>query len=153
MHSRTCTLLSTLSAALALATTPAMVGAQPEVPRTEKALGGNLEPGADQPNLRRFYTGYGEQGRFEGKLVCLRSDGGDFIAAEADQCPSDRRVYALDMDSPDVLQPLLATTEQVHDRLRGLIGEQIVIQGRNYPSVGVMAAESVWRENDESELY
>lgn len=101
-----------------------------------------------------FYTGTtpSQPGRFEGKVVCLRSDR-NFAPETASGCSEGSRVLALSMNGGDLVQTLLATTEDAHETLAGSVDQDIVVEGRHYASIGMILVTAVHDEGGGSELY
>lgn len=102
-----------------------------------------------------FYTGTtpSQPGRFEGRVVCLRTDRG-FAAEAADGCQEGARVLALSMNGGDLVQPVLTMTPEAQKALESHVDEEVVIVGKHYASIGMILASGVTSEGKGgSELY
>ena len=102
----------------------------------------------------RFYGGSAltQPGRFEGRVVCLRTDR-NFAVGSATECEDGSRVYALSMNGGDLVQPVLTTTKDAHEALVEHLHRNVVIEGRHYNSIGMILASAVNGEQSGSELY
>lgn len=94
--------------------------------------------------MSEFYAG-GESiqtGSFPGKIVCLRSDR-QFVAAPGEECAAGKRIFALKLEEGDLTQPLLAGSEEVAQQFDEMLGEDVVVQGKFYPSTGMILVASL----------
>jgi hypothetical protein len=97
----------------------------------------------------RFYTSDGpsQPDRFEGRVVCLRTDK-NFAVESASNCPGTSRVIALSMNEGEMVQPVLATNKDVHDDLMEHLDENVIVNGRHYASIGMILATTVTGDDD-----
>jgi hypothetical protein len=96
-------------------------------------------------NVTGFYGGQvaGGQGAYTGKLVCLRNDQRFAVAGAADECPSGRRVYALERSDGETIHPLLANDEQLMNRFDQLRGKDVRVEGKLYEATGMILVSAI----------
>lgn len=129
--------------ALAFLAAAAIGGSSLSVAQEE--VGDIAEP---QPaaGMSQFYIGSTpvKVGSFEGELVDLECD---LARSEevAKQCKREGHRHALSMQDGSIIRPLLAPTEEILQQLNAadMHGEKVRIQGRYYPTTGVILVNSV----------
>jgi len=95
-------------------------------------------PGGEQLGLANFYAGSdAKMGEFKGKLVCLRTDK-SFASTNAEECTANR-IFALSVETPPTVIPLLAANEKAQQQMGQLINQEVVVRGKYYTSVGYIA--------------
>lgn len=91
-------------------------------------------------SMAKFYTGVvGTQGKFPGKLVCLRCDLKP-CDMSTKLCAEEGHRHALSMREGSMIHPLLAGTEKVLERVNSaeLHGKNVTVDGTYYPSTGAI---------------
>jgi hypothetical protein len=144
-----CVMTAFLAMLVALAL-PAPVVLADDVPAAAEPSGDAKvdPPGGDRLELPRHRTGtVGDAGQFPGKLVCLRSKEA-FTPLSASECASGERVYALEVDGSDERHPIQAGSPEIEDQLRGLLGKEVVVQGKYQNATGMLTAASVRARSD-----
>ncbi|HZR81515.1 MAG TPA: hypothetical protein VFD92_10505 [Candidatus Binatia bacterium] len=103
----------------------------------------NIDPPGTESSGVSFFGGLpGGQDQFSGKLLCLRSDK-QFTAAAATEPCSGNRVYAISVESGSLVRPLLPGNEHVSRRLDELLGREVIVSGKDYPSTGMFVASDI----------
>jgi hypothetical protein len=83
----------------------------------------------------------GSVGKFPGKLLCIRMSS-EPIGSPTEQCDKKDHVYVLKMHD-SMVHPLLAGDTQTLDKLPGLVGKEVVVEGNYYESVGMIVAGNI----------
>jgi hypothetical protein len=83
----------------------------------------------------------GSVGEFPGRLLCMRMNR-EPIGAPTDQCDKKDHVYVLAMHD-SMVHPLLAGDPQTLDKLPGLVGKKVVVEGNYYESIGMVLATKI----------
>jgi hypothetical protein len=116
-----------------LVASPASADDPPKVP----------PPGGEVLEMNKHMTGsVGETGQFPGKLVCLRSKE-SFAPLSASECAAGERLYALEMKEGNAMRPIQAGAPGVESQLAGLLGKEVLVQGRFHNSTGMLIAASI----------
>ena len=99
-------------------------------------------PGGD---VTGFWGGQvaGGSGNYQGRLVCLRNDQKFAVVGAAEDCPSGKRVYALQRDDGEMTHPLLAVDQDMLQRFDQLRGQEVRIEGKLYDATGMILVSSI----------
>jgi hypothetical protein len=124
--------------ALAMAVLMLSVTVQAEEPTLPKAA----PPGGDALSLDQYYgDSVSRIGSFPGRLVCVAHDVPG-IHENAAPCGSDK-VYALAIDNPEEVVPLVASSRAASDQFTTLLDQRVVVRGKHYPDRKMIAVASV----------
>jgi hypothetical protein len=108
----------------------------------EAAPNGSAAPGGDTLSLDRYYgDAVSRIGSFPGRLVCV-AIGQPFVPDNAVHCAPDK-VYALSIENPQAVVPLLAASNAASGQLKSLLGTKVVVRGKHYPDKGMIAVASL----------
>jgi hypothetical protein len=98
-------------------------------------------PGGD---VTGFWGGQvGGSGNYRGRLVCLRNDQKFAIVGAAEECPSGRRVYALQRADGEATHPLLAADATMLQRFDELRGQDVNVEGKLYDATGMILVSAI----------
>lgn len=105
-------------------------------------------PGGD---VTGFWGGQvaGGSGTYSGRLVCLRNDQKFAVVGAAEECPSGKRVYALQRADGEMTHPLLAADGAMLQRFDELRGRDVQVEGKLYEATGMILASAITPENDD----
>lgn len=112
------------------------VHAQPGTPSPAAA-----PPGGDPLSLDQYYGDSSQIGSFPGKLVCIASDV-PVVPENATACGPDK-IYALAIDNPEVVVPLIGSARAAADKFPLLLDKAVVVRGKHYPDKKLIAAASI----------
>lgn len=85
----------------------------------------------------------GASGQYRGRLVCLRNDQKFAVVGAAEECPSGKRVYALQRSDGEMIHPLLANDAQMLQRFDEMRGQDVQIEGKLYESTGMILVSAI----------
>ena len=103
-------------------------------------------PGGDTLSLDRYYgDAVSRIGSFPGRLVCVAT-AQPFVPDNAVRCAPDK-VYALSIENPQAVLPLLAASNAASGQLKSLLGTKVVVRGKHYPDKGMIAVASLESAN------
>lgn len=106
-----------------------------------------VQPGPPGGDVTGFWGGQvAGKGNYSGRLVCLRSDQKFAVTGPAEDCPSGRRVYALERADGAAVHPLLATNEQMMSRFDAMRGRVVSIEGKLYEATGMILVSAITDE-------
>jgi hypothetical protein len=99
-------------------------------------------PGGD---VTGFWGGQvaGGSGNYAGRLVCLRNDQKFAVVGPADECPSGKRVYALQRADGEMTHPLLAADAAMLQHFDELRGQEVRIEGKLYDATGMILVSAI----------
>lgn len=99
-------------------------------------------PGGD---VTGFYGGQvaGGSDSYDGRLVCLRNDQKFAVVGPAEECPSGKRVYALQRSDGETTHPLLASDEAMLQRFDSMRGRKVQVQGKLYDATGMILVSAI----------
>lgn len=99
-------------------------------------------PGGD---VTGFWGGQvaGGSGTYTGRLVCLRNDQKFAVVGPAEECPSGKRVYALQRADGEMTHPLLAVDDTMLHRFDELRGQDVQVEGKLYEATGMILASAI----------
>jgi hypothetical protein len=99
-------------------------------------------PGGD---VTGFWGGQvaGGSGNYAGRLVCLRNDQKFAVVGPAEECPSGKRVYALQRADGETTHPLLAAEGNMLQRFDQLRGHEVRIEGKLYDATGMILVSAI----------
>jgi hypothetical protein len=99
-------------------------------------------PGGD---VTGFYGGNvaGGSDSYDGRLVCLRNDRKFSVVGPAEECPSGKRVYALQRSDGEMTHPLLAADEAMLQRFDRMRGQEVQVQGKLYDATGMILVSAI----------
>jgi hypothetical protein len=119
-------------------------GTQALAQSADKALGGSAPPppGGDTTG---FWGGQvaGGSGAYRGRLVCMRNDQKFAVVGAAEECPSGKRVYALQRADGETIHPLLANDESTLQRFDEMRGQEVQVEGKLYESTGMILVSAI----------
>lgn len=103
-------------------------------------------PGGD---VTGFWGGQvaGGSGAYSGRLVCLRNDQKFAVVGPAEECPSGRRVYALQRSDGEMVHPLLAADGPMLERFDELRGKEVRVEGKLYDATGMILVSAIATED------
>ena len=113
-----------------LAVRPAAFAAEPAV------------SGSDPNSLDQYYTESANRyGSFPGRLVCVSTEHTQ-VPENAESC-GDHQVYALAIDVPHIVVPIIASSKTASAHFPSLLNQPVIVRGKHYPDKGLIAVASV----------
>jgi len=102
------------------------------------------EPGGNALSLDEYYgDALSRVGSFPGALVCISTKQA-YVPENVTHCGSEK-VYALSLEKPSAVVPLVGAAERAEDQLGGFLDKKVVVRGRHYPDKAIIAVSSIER--------
>jgi hypothetical protein len=110
----------------------------------EEVTSGETVPGGNPLKLDDYYTEpLTRTGSFPGRLVCISTQK-PYVTEAATPCGHDE-VYALSVDRPQTVLPLIGAADEAARQFPVLLGQKVVVRGKHYPDKAVIAVGTVER--------
>jgi hypothetical protein len=98
-------------------------------------------PGGETLRLDQYYgDAVSRIGSFPGKLVCVPT--GKTVPENATACEPGK-VWALAMDAPSLVLPLIAASDAFDQRFAPLANQDVVVRGKHYQDEGFIGVSSI----------